>query len=120
VTAAIAVALLPIGFAARNLAAREFNLPYGFLGYKMDVTALRQKQVWLMENLEDGKIVRHTRPHRNEDLGKEAELLKASGVSRVWVTPKVPFIIPITASLIFTAVVGNLFFLILNVPSGNL
>lgn len=120
VTAAIIVALLPIGFAAKNLTAREFNFPYGFLGYKMDVASLKGKQVWLMENVEDGKLVRHTRPRSNEELEKEIDLLKAAGVSRVWVTPKVPFIIPITASLIFTAVVGNLFFLILSVPSGNL
>jgi preflagellin peptidase FlaK len=114
VTAAIIVALLPIGFAAKNLTAREFNFPYGFLGYKMDVASLKGKQVWLMENVEDGKLVRHTRPRSNEELEKEIDLLKAAGVSRVWVTPKVPFIIP------FTAVVGNLFFLILSVPSGNL
>jgi preflagellin peptidase FlaK len=120
VTAAIIVALLPVGFAVRNLAAREFKLPYGLLGYKMEVATLKGKHVWLMENIEDGKLVMHTRPRRNEDLEKELELLKTTGISRVWVTPKVPFIIPITASLVFTAIVGNLLFLILNVTSGNL
>lgn len=120
VTAAIIVALLPIGFAVRNLAAREFRLPYGFLGYRMDIAVLKGRHVWLMENIEEGRLVMHTRPRRNEDLDKELELLKTTGVSRVWVTPKVPFIIPMTASLIFTVVVGNLLFLILNVPSGNL
>jgi archaeal preflagellin peptidase FlaK len=120
VTAAIIVAILPVGFAVRNLAAREFKLPYGFLGYKMDIATLKGKHVWLMENVEDGKLVMHTRPRRNEDLDKELELLKTIGTSRVWITPKVPFIIPITASLVFTALVGNLLFLILNVTSGNL
>ncbi len=119
-TAAIIVALLPVGFAMRNIAAREFKVPRGFLGYKMDIAALKGKHVWLMENIEDGKLVTHARPRRNEDLDKELELLRTAGISRVWVTPKVPFIVPLTASLVFTAVVGNLLFLILNVPSGNL
>jgi hypothetical protein len=45
-------------------------------------------------------------------LAREVELLRAAGISRVWVTPKIPFIIPLTVSLIFVAIVGNVFFLI--------
>ncbi len=112
VTAAIIVALLPIGFILRNLASHEFRFPYGALGYMADVDKLRGKHVWLMENIIDGSRQLHTRPRRHEDLDKEIELLKAAGVPRVWVTPKIPFIIPLTISLIFVALVGNVFFLI--------
>jgi hypothetical protein len=78
----------------------------------LDVAGLKGVHVWLMENMEDGQRRLHTRPRRNEDLDKEVELLKAAGATRVWVTPKIPFIIPMTASLIFTATVGNLLFLL--------
>lgn len=110
VTAAIIVALFPIGFMIRNLIAREFKFPYGLLGYRLDVTQLKGRHVWLMESMEDGHRRLHTRPRRNEDLDKEADLLRNAGATRVWVTPKIPFIIPMTASLVFTAAAGNLLF----------
>jgi len=112
VTAAIMVALLPIGFTLWNLMSHEFKFPYGALGYEADVDKLKGRHVWLMENMVDGSLQLHTRPRRDEDLDKEIELLKSAGVSRVWITPKVPFLIPLTAGLIFTAIVGNILFLI--------
>ncbi len=112
VTAAVIVALLPIGFTIKNIASREFKFPYGALGYKVDVEHLSGKHVWLMENIVEGVPRLHTRPRRDEDLGKEIELLKSAGVSRVWVTPKVPFIIPLTVGVVFVAIVGNIFFLL--------
>lgn len=107
INAAIIVALFPIGYLLKNLAAREYRFPYGLLGYKMDVDVLKGKHVWLMENMEDGKHRLHVRPRGKEDLDKEATLLGAAGHKRVWVTPKIPFIIPIAASLVLTTIFGN-------------
>ncbi len=118
VLATIVVVLLTIGFATMNLVAREFEFPYGFLGYKMEVDTAKGRHVWLMENIDDGRLVKHIRPRKGEDLDKELGLLKAAGISRVWVTPRVPFIIAITIGLVFTTIVGNILFLILHVPSG--
>jgi len=111
VTAAVFVALLPIGFLVKNLTKKEFAFPYGLLGYKMDVGHVKEKHVWMMENIENGNHVLHTKPRKSEDLEKETSLLDAAGYKRVWVTPKIPFIVPMTASLVFTAVVGNFLFL---------
>jgi preflagellin peptidase FlaK len=108
VNAAIVVAFMPLVFLARNLVAREFKSPQGFLGYKLDVATARSRHVWLMERIEDGKHRTYTRPMRDEDLSKEINLLAEAGHERVWVTPKVPFIIPMFISLIFTSLVGNL------------
>lgn len=112
INAAIIVALLPIAFAVKNISAHEFEYPFGFLGYKMDVESARSKFVWLMERIEDGKLVRYTRPKREENLESELDLLAKAGHKRVWITPKVPFIIPIFISLIFSVIVGNLLLLI--------
>ena len=112
INAAIIVALLPIGFAVKNISSREFEYPFGLLGYKMDVENARSKFVWLMERIEDGKLVRYTRPKRDEDLESELDLLSKAGHKRVWITPKIPFIIPISISLIFSVTVGNLLLLI--------
>jgi preflagellin peptidase FlaK len=115
VTSAIIVALFPIGFAVKNLTAKEFKSPYGFLGYRKDLGTVSGKHLWLMEHVEDGNVKRHARPRHIEDLDREIELLKAAGVSRVWVTPKIPFIVPMTAALVFTVIVGNLLFLLFGV-----
>ena len=112
VTAALMVALLPIGFTIKNIASREFKFPYGALGYRVDVDNLVGRHVWLMENVVDGTPKLHTRPRRDEDLSKEIELLKSAAITRVWVTPKVPFIIPLTAGVVIVATVGNVFFLL--------
>lgn len=112
VNAAIIVALTPLVFLARNLSRREFVFPLGLLGYKLDTAEIANKHVWLMESIMDGKLVTHARPRRQEDLKADIELLASSGYKRVWVTPKIPFIVPMLVSLILTTVVGNVLLLI--------
>jgi preflagellin peptidase FlaK len=108
VNAAVIVALFPIGFLLKNAMARELRLPYGLVGYKLDVNSLVGRHVWLMESVEEGVHRMHMRPIRAESLEDEATKLKEAGHSRVWVTPKIPFIIPMTASLVLTSVIGNI------------
>lgn len=110
--AAIIVAVLPLVFLFMNLAAHEFEYPQGFLGYKMNHNEIVGKHVWLMERIENGRITKHVKPKSNEDLSKEVELLAKAGRTRIWVTPKLPFIVPITASVVLTAIIGGLLFLI--------
>jgi preflagellin peptidase FlaK len=79
----------------------------------MDAGDTKGRFVWLMERMEDDRHVVYTRPRRNEELDAELELLVKAGHDRVWVTPKVPFIIPVTIGLVFSFVVGNLIFLLM-------
>lgn len=108
VNAAIIVALTPLVFLARNLSRKEFAFPLGLLGYKLDTAEIANKHVWLMESIMDGKLVTHVRPRKQEDQKADIELLASSGYKRVWVTPKIPFIVPMLVSLILTTVVGNI------------
>jgi len=113
VNAAVIVALvMPVGFLLVNAASREVRFPNALLGRKMDVDSARGRHVWLMERIEDGTHVFYTRPRRDEDLGKELDKLKEAGVRRVWVTPKIPFIVPMLASVVVSAVIGNFLFLV--------
>ena len=112
VNAAIIVALTPLVFLARNLSRREFVFPLGLLGYKLDTAEIANKHVWLMESIMDGKLVTHVRPRKQEDQKADIELLASSGYKRAWVTPKIPFIVPMLVSLILTTVVGNILLLI--------
>lgn len=107
ITAAVLVVLLPLGFLAKNLASRDFQFPLAFLGYRMESAEIGKSHVWLMERIQDGRHVTSTRTRRDEDLGKEVEALSEAGYKRIWVTPKIPFIVPMTASIILSAVIGN-------------
>ena len=107
ITAAVLVVLLPLGFLAKNLASRDFQFPLAFLGYRMESAEIGKSHVWLMERIQDGGHVTSTRTRRDEDLGKEVEALSKAGYKRIWVTPKIPFIVPMTASIILSAVIGN-------------
>ncbi len=113
VNAALVVVVLPLVFLAKNLAAGEVAFPQAFVGYRMDAAHARGRFVWLMERMEDGRHVVYTRPRRNEDLEAELDLLVKAGHDRVWITPKVPFIIPMTIGLVFSFVVGNLVFILM-------
>jgi preflagellin peptidase FlaK len=107
ITAAVLVVLLPLGFLAKNLASRDFQFPLAFLGYRMESAEIGKSHVWLMERIQDGRHVTSTRTRRDEDLGKEVEALSEAGYKRIWVTPKIPFIVPMTTSIILSAVIGN-------------
>ena len=107
ITAAVLVVLLPLGFLAKNLASRDFQFPLAFLGYRMESAEIGKSHVWLMERVKDGRHVTSTRTRRDEDLGNDVEALSRAGYKRIWITPKIPFIVPMTASIILSTVIGN-------------
>ncbi len=107
ITAAVVVALLPLGFLAKNLASKDFQFPLAFLGYKMEGEEIGKSHVWLMERIQDGRHVTSTRTRRDEDLAQEVEALSKAGYKRIWVTPKIPFIVPMTASIVLSTLIGN-------------
>lgn len=113
VNAAIIVAFTPLYFLFRNLANGEFRWPQAFVGYKLDVHEADSKFVWLMERVEKSKHILYSRPRREENLKEQLSLLAEAGYKRVWVTPKIPFIVPMLLSLILSAIVGNLILLIM-------
>ncbi|HIH00862.1 TPA: hypothetical protein HA259_02060 [Thermoplasmata archaeon] len=111
--AAFLVIFLPVLFLVRNIAARDVKFPQMFLGYRIDSTVDQPGFVWLMETVEDGRHRLYTRPRSGEDIALELSRLRDHGISRVWVTPKIPFIVPILGGLILAAVAGNILFLLI-------
>ncbi len=114
ITAAIIVAITPLAFVARNVARRDLRFPQMFLGYRVDVDVVGGKHVWLMERVVSGRHVLYAKPKRDENLVEELNALKAAGHSKVWVTPKIPFIVPILLGVLICAVIGNPLVMILN------
>ena len=92
----------------RNLARRDFGFPEMFLGYRMDIADVQKNFVWPMEIVQDDEVVLMLFPKRSGDVKVELAKLKSKGLERIWVTPKDPFIIPMTLGIIFSVIVGNL------------
>lgn len=112
-TAALLSLVVPVVLFFLNLARGDRKFPAMFLGYRMPLSEAKGKFVWPMEFIEDGERKLMLFPKGVEDTAEQLTALESAGADKIWVTPQVPFLIPITAGLLFTAVVGNVFFIFL-------
>ena len=85
--ASILSMMTAIPLAVMNARRGDKKLPNMLIGYRVDAQSVDRMHVWPMKGgpAEDGKV---------------------------WVTPKIPFIVPITAAFALTIVLGNVLFLI--------
>lgn len=102
--------VVPICFLGHNIARRELKFPACLLGYKMDIDKTKTKFVWLMERIEDDKLKTVLFPKSSNDIEAQTKLLSERGIKRVWVTPKIPFIVPLTAGFISAFFIGDVMF----------
>ncbi|MDR0778559.1 MAG: hypothetical protein LBE48_03875 [Methanomassiliicoccaceae archaeon] len=86
--AAVLSILLMVPIAVRNIIRNDTEFPRMFTGYRMDPKDAANSHVWPM------------------DMGTAAD------GEKIWVTPKIPFIVPITIAVIFIAFIGNVLFMI--------
>lgn len=93
----------------RNLVRGDRKMPQMLSGYVIPLQKAREKHVWPMENVIEGVHVFTSAPQ--DDPGVY-DALESIGRDRVWVTPKIPFLIPILAAVVFVAIIGNPFFLL--------
>lgn len=110
---------IPLIFFFYNLANREVKFPQCFFGYKMDLEKAKKKFVWLLETVENDKVVQRVFVERGEDKEKQIAELERLGIKRAWITPKIPFIIPMLAGFILAFVFGDIMFKILSLILGR-
>ena len=114
--------IVPIGLFLYNLThvpVREMpkKLGYMFVGYKSKVSDLKDRHIRLMnvyERTDDGVVSHFTRggTELDDDVIHELEEYVDKGFidEKVWVTPGLPFMIPITAGFFTAVVFGDLIF----------
>ncbi len=108
VNAAILFLVVPLVYLVVNVARGEFEWPHGFFGTKAPLDHL-PPHVWLMERVDrGGERVAVLFPSHRRDESEEIAKLRAAGADRVWVQPKVPFLVPLLAGFLLAFVVGNL------------
>jgi len=114
--------IVPIGLFLYNMThvpVREMpkKLGYMFVGYKSKVSDLKDRHIRLMDVYErtgDGVVSHFTRggTELDNDVINELEGYVDKGFidEKIWVTPGLPFMIPITAGFITAVVFGDLIF----------
>jgi preflagellin peptidase FlaK len=105
--AALLSLIVPLGLMILNLSKRDVKLPAMFFGYKMAIHDVKRKFVWPMQRVEEGLVRFRYFPKEDEDFDLVLEQLANAGEKSIWVTPKMPFLLFITASVVLSAVVGN-------------
>jgi hypothetical protein len=105
--ASLTVMLLPLYNLGANARRGNLVLPMALFGRRMRVEEAEKAMVWPMETMVDGRLRRALFPKRGRNLQSEYGALRSAGIQEVWVTHKIPFIVPITAGLVLAAVVGN-------------
>jgi preflagellin peptidase FlaK len=105
------VAVIPIAaaMAAVNAIRGDFDRRM-FTGRRMDIDAAASAHVWPIEDAVNGEIVR-IKP--NDRSGEVFERLRDAGAEKVWVTPMLPFIVPMAAVALIVLTIGNPLFLTL-------
>ncbi len=111
--ALLAFLAMPVALFFYNLSRGNVRLPHSFVGYRIPIDRARGKFVWPMQYLE-GRIVKTRYFPREGDTAGEIRLLKAYGLRHVWVTPKVPFMIPLTAGFLLSFIFGDILFWIVS------
>lgn len=102
---------IPLAFFVVNLSRGELRLPHAFLGLKRRAADVRRGFQWPMEVVDaEGKRRTKLFASRMSDEEVEAtfERVQALGDERVWVSPKVPFMIPLLLGYLSAFFIGDL------------
>ncbi|MBS3782441.1 MAG: prepilin peptidase [Candidatus Thermoplasmatota archaeon] len=103
--ASLIVLIFPVVNFILNMYKGDLDIPKMFFGYKKSVSKLEDSFVWPMEYYEDGRLKTELFPRSGTD--ERIESLKQRDMETVWVTPKIPFILPISIGFIMSFIIGN-------------
>ncbi|MCK4614849.1 MAG: hypothetical protein KAU14_08600, partial [Thermoplasmata archaeon] len=104
-------AFLPLILGAYNLAKRDVSRAM-FFGYRMALEDVRKRHVWLMERPknEDIRLVIFPKKSDSGRLEEDIKALEKLGKEKVWVTPKIPFMVAVFGGYVLSFILGNVLF----------
>jgi len=108
---ALCAAVVPIALAVHNLRAGDFEFPRGFTGFRIDVADLPERFVWVRDPTFDSTADEaETSEDDRKIRERQRDELRARGITRIWVTPQLPFVILLAAGAVAAVLVGNMVF----------
>ena len=98
---------VPITLLIYNIIKKDIKFPFCILGYKTPIENAKEKFLWPLEKIVDGKPKIFLLNHSFEP-SDEFEELEKHGYKKIWVTPWVPFIITLLAGYITAFIFGDI------------
>ena len=98
---------VPLSLLIYNILHRNIEFPFIFLGYKTSIKKAKEKFVWPLERIVDGKRKFSYMP-KKFDVEDDFKIFEEKGIKNIWVTPKVPFMIPLLAGYVCSFILGDI------------
>ena len=98
---------IPLSLLIYNIFKKDIEFPHCILGYKMKIERAKKSFVWPLEKIKDGKRKFSYMP-KNNNVDNQLKTFEKEGIKEIWVTPKVPFMIPLLASFLVSFVLGDI------------
>jgi len=108
---------IPVAFLIYNISKGDLKFPACLFGHTMDLSQVPKKHVWLMEGYEEDRHVWIYFPSRRKGQKKMLRTLERKGHTRVWITPKFPFMVPLAMGYLSVFLLGNIMFYISSLPA---
>ena len=105
--------VIPLSLLLYNLIRRDVAFPYCLLGYKMSLEKAKQNFIWPLERIDEEGIRHFVYMPKDFDVENELLTFEQQGITRIWVTPKIPFMIPLLIGFIFTFLIGDILFFLM-------
>ncbi len=105
---------IPISLFLYNLYKKNYEFPHCFLGYKIDLDKAKKKFVWPLENIVHGRR-KISYLSINKDVEEIYNKFENIGVKKIWVTPKIPFMIPLLIGFISSFFIGDILFYLMSI-----
>lgn len=119
INATVITLFIPISLLIYNASKKDLRFPQCLFGYKLNLKSIPEKHVWLMEQIdEEGEVFLVLFPRPSKEDRETLRILQDKGQTSAWVTPKIPFIIPMTIGLVLNFIIGNILFAIMFEFSG--
>jgi len=98
---------IPLSLLIYNIFKKDIEFPHCILGYKMKIERAKKSFVWPLEKIKDGKRKFSYIP-KNNNVDNQLKTFEKEGFKEIWVTPKVPFMIPLLASFLVSFFLGDI------------
>jgi preflagellin peptidase FlaK len=108
--AAILSLLLVIPYMVTNIVKHDTEFPMMMAGFRMDIDRAERSHVWPMEDAYGSEVTVCMSGTEDPDVYRR---LREAGRTEVWVTPIIPFLIPITIAYAAILLLGNPLFLLI-------
>jgi preflagellin peptidase FlaK len=109
---------IPISLLIFNLLKRNVEFPFCLLGYRMSIKKAREKFVWPLEKIVDGKRI-FVRVPKDFEIDDELDEFEKLNISEIWVTPKIPFMIPLFVGFIMSFILGDIMTHLMNMLTSS-